>query len=80
VTPRTKAVTVLHYGGYPGDIIAIPAAQSPARAYVDLPGTDEAAATTLLLPLHQALSDADVREVASKLKAAVERCTRQNTA
>ncbi|MCW2931930.1 MAG: glutamine--scyllo-inositol aminotransferase [Actinomycetia bacterium] len=50
------------------------------RAYVDLPGTDEAAATTLLLPLHQALSDADVREVASKLKAAVERCTRANAA
>jgi aminotransferase len=50
------------------------------RAYVDLPGTDEAAATTLLLPLHQALSDADARQVASELKAAVERCTRANAA
>jgi aminotransferase len=50
------------------------------RADVDLPGTDEAAATTLLLPLHQALSDADVRQVAAELKAAVMRCTRQSAA
>jgi aminotransferase len=39
---------------------------------VDLPGTDEAEATTLLLPLHQALTDADVRRVARNLITAIE--------
>jgi aminotransferase len=39
----------------------------------DLPGTDEAARTTLLLPSHQSLSDAEVRRVAEALRTAVER-------
>jgi aminotransferase len=40
-----------------------------------LPGTDDAAATTLLLPLHQALTDAEVHQVARLFRAAVERRT-----
>ncbi|SFB26079.1 aminotransferase [Amycolatopsis marina] len=44
-------------------------------AEADLPGTDAAEVTTLLLPLHQALTDADVRRVARNLVAAVERRT-----
>lgn len=38
-----------------------------------LPGTDTAAATTLLLPLHQALTDAEVEQVARRFREAVER-------
>jgi aminotransferase len=49
-------------------------------ADVDLPGTDEAAATILLLPLHQALTDADVRRVAHEFRAAVERRTHKSAA
>nr|WP_275284758.1 DegT/DnrJ/EryC1/StrS family aminotransferase [Streptomyces clavuligerus] len=41
---------------------------------VDLPGTDEAWATTLLLPLHQALSDGEARTVAREFIAAVGEC------
>lgn len=44
-------------------------------ADVELPGTDEAEATTLLLPLHQSLTDAEVRRVARSLITAVERRT-----
>ncbi|MEU8069012.1 MULTISPECIES: DegT/DnrJ/EryC1/StrS family aminotransferase [unclassified Micromonospora] len=40
-----------------------------------LPGTDAAAATTLLLPLHQSLTDAEVEQVASLFRTAVERRT-----
>lgn len=43
------------------------------RSGAELAGTDKAAATTLLLPLHQALSDADVQRVAGEFIAAVER-------
>lgn len=42
------------------------------RAGGDLPGTDEAAGSTLLLPLHPALDDADVRTVADELRKVVE--------
>ncbi|MEU4775991.1 DegT/DnrJ/EryC1/StrS family aminotransferase [Micromonospora sp. NPDC023644] len=42
------------------------------RADADLPGTAEAAANTLLLPIHQGLDDADVRTVADELCKAVE--------
>jgi aminotransferase len=38
-----------------------------------LPGTDTAAANTLLLPLHQALTDAEAEQVARLFRAAVER-------
>lgn len=38
---------------------------------VELPGTDEAAENTLLLPIHQALSDAETRKVADALRGAV---------
>ncbi|MDT0453974.1 DegT/DnrJ/EryC1/StrS family aminotransferase [Streptomyces hesseae] len=38
-----------------------------------LPGTDEASDTTLLLPLHQGLDEADVRTVADELRRAVAR-------
>ncbi|MCK1798581.1 DegT/DnrJ/EryC1/StrS family aminotransferase [Streptomyces sp. XM4193] len=37
----------------------------------ELPGTDAAADSTLLLPIHQALSDAETRKVAEALRAAV---------
>ncbi|MBU7598812.1 DegT/DnrJ/EryC1/StrS family aminotransferase [Streptomyces sp. P38-E01] len=37
----------------------------------ELPGTDEAADSTLLLPIHQALGDAETRKVAEALRAAV---------
>lgn len=37
----------------------------------ELPGTDEAAESTLLLPLHQALTDEEVATVARELRAAV---------
>ena len=40
-----------------------------------LPGTDQAAATTLLLPLHQALTDAEAHRVAEELVASVEKRT-----
>ncbi|MER7624966.1 DegT/DnrJ/EryC1/StrS family aminotransferase [Streptomyces sp. NPDC126503] len=46
-----------------------------ADADADLPGTDRAADTTLLLPLHQGLDDADVRTVAGELRKAVEHRT-----
>ncbi|MER6195723.1 DegT/DnrJ/EryC1/StrS family aminotransferase [Streptomyces cyaneofuscatus] len=39
---------------------------------VDLPGTDHAAETTLLLPLHQGLDDAEVATVADELRKSVE--------
>lgn len=42
------------------------------RADVDLPGTEETSAVTLLLPLHQGLDDAQVRTVAAELRKAVE--------
>ncbi|HCT79845.1 MAG TPA: DegT/DnrJ/EryC1/StrS family aminotransferase, partial [Micromonosporaceae bacterium] len=42
------------------------------RADADLPGTEEASAVTLLLPIHQGLDDADVRTVAAELRRAVE--------
>ncbi|GLW05788.1 aminotransferase DegT [Microtetraspora sp. NBRC 13810] len=42
------------------------------RGDAELPGTEEAADTTLLLPLHQGLDDADVRTVADELRKAVE--------
>jgi aminotransferase len=45
-----------------------------------LPGTDEAAATTLLLPLHQALTDAEVRRVAGEVRTAVEGRRRRRAA
>lgn len=38
---------------------------------LDLPGTEEAAETTLLLPLHQALGEEEARTVADALSAAV---------
>ncbi|OQD53889.1 glutamine--scyllo-inositol aminotransferase [Streptomyces phaeoluteigriseus] len=38
----------------------------------DLPGVEEASATTLLLPLHQGLDDSEVRTVADELRKAVE--------
>ncbi len=38
-----------------------------------LPATDLASETTLLLPVHQGLTDAEVRTVATELRAAVER-------
>lgn len=47
---------------------------------VDLPGTDEAAASILLLPLHQALTDAQVGRVADELRAAVGRRTHRAAA
>lgn len=37
-----------------------------------LPGADEAARTTLLLPMHQGLTDADVRTVADSLRKSVD--------
>jgi len=40
-----------------------------------LPGADEAAATTLCLPLHQALTDDDVEQIVSALRRAVSRRT-----
>jgi aminotransferase len=42
------------------------------RADYDLPGTEEAAETTLLLPLHPGVDDADVRTVVDELRKAVE--------
>ncbi|MEU6077422.1 DegT/DnrJ/EryC1/StrS family aminotransferase [Micromonospora sp. NPDC047074] len=44
----------------------------PLFGGADLPGTEEATRTTLLLPLHQGLTDADVRLVAEQLRKAVE--------
>jgi dTDP-4-amino-4,6-dideoxygalactose transaminase len=41
-----------------------------------LPGADEASDTTLLLPIHQALDDADARTVADELRKSVEHRTR----
>ncbi|MGP3949266.1 DegT/DnrJ/EryC1/StrS family aminotransferase [Streptomyces sp. 7N604] len=38
----------------------------------ELPGTDEASDSTLLLPLHQGLDDADVRTVVDELRKSVE--------
>ena len=46
------------------------------RAGGHLPGADEASDTTLLLPIHQALDDADTRTVADELRKAVEYRTR----
>ncbi|WP_030763552.1 DegT/DnrJ/EryC1/StrS aminotransferase family protein [Streptomyces griseus] len=46
-------------------------ATTPHLPGPDLPGTDLAAATTLLLPLHQALDDTDVHTVATALTKAV---------
>ncbi|TDC57492.1 DegT/DnrJ/EryC1/StrS family aminotransferase [Actinomadura sp. KC345] len=43
------------------------------RAETDLPGADRAAESTLLLPVHQSLDDADVRTVATGFRDAVER-------
>ncbi|WP_410655436.1 DegT/DnrJ/EryC1/StrS family aminotransferase [Amycolatopsis sp. lyj-112] len=45
-----------------------------------LPGTDEAAATLLLLPLHQTLTDDEVRQVAGELVEAVGQRTRRSAA
>ncbi|RKR86885.1 aminotransferase [Micromonospora pisi] len=42
------------------------------RGVGELPGTDEATRTTLLLPLHQRLSDAEVHRVAKEVRRAVE--------
>ncbi|NLU68542.1 DegT/DnrJ/EryC1/StrS family aminotransferase [Streptomyces sp. HNM0574] len=42
-----------------------------------LPGADLAADTTLLLPLHQGLTDAEVRTVAEEFRTAVEHRTRE---
>lgn len=42
------------------------------RGDADLPGTDRASDTTLLLPLHQGLDDTDVRTVVDELRKAVE--------
>lgn len=50
------------------------------RSGAQLPGTDRAADTTLLLPLHQALSDADVQRVAGEFIAAVERHSHRGAA
>jgi aminotransferase len=47
----------------------VPLYRSDAR----LPSADEAAATTLLLPLHPGLTNADVEHVVRELRAAVER-------
>ncbi|MFE9202422.1 DegT/DnrJ/EryC1/StrS family aminotransferase [Micromonospora sp. NPDC007230] len=44
----------------------------PLFGSADLPGTEEASRTTLLLPLHQGLSDDDVRLVTGRLREAVE--------
>jgi dTDP-4-dehydro-2,3,6-trideoxy-D-glucose 4-aminotransferase len=41
------------------------------RSDAELPGTDQAAAGTLNLPLHQGLEDAEVRTVAAEFRAAV---------
>jgi dTDP-4-dehydro-2,3,6-trideoxy-D-glucose 4-aminotransferase len=41
------------------------------RAGRHLPGTDEASATTLLLPVHPALDDADVRTVVDELRKSI---------
>ncbi|MFG3684536.1 DegT/DnrJ/EryC1/StrS family aminotransferase [Micromonospora sp. NPDC047740] len=46
----------------------------------DLPGTDAAAASTLLLPLHQALTDTEVQRVARELLAAVDARTHRRAA
>lgn len=45
---------------------------------VELPGTDEAEAITLLLPLHQGLTDAEVRRVARNLITVIEQRTLRN--
>lgn len=42
------------------------------RADADLPGVEEAAARTLLLPIHQDLEDVDVRTVVGELERALE--------
>ncbi|WP_307783998.1 DegT/DnrJ/EryC1/StrS family aminotransferase [Streptomyces spinoverrucosus] len=42
---------------------------------VVLPGTDTASDSTLLLPLHQGLDDAEVRTVADEFRKAVEHRT-----
>lgn len=42
------------------------------RASADLPGTDEASESTLLLPIHQGMDDTDVRTVAGELRKSVE--------
>jgi len=43
------------------------------RGAADLPATEEASAATLLLPLHQALDDSEVRTVADELRKSVDR-------
>ena len=45
---------------------------------VELPGTDEAEAITLLLPLHQSLTDAEVERVASSLISVLDRRSGQD--
>jgi aminotransferase len=42
------------------------------RSNADLPGAEDAAERTLLLPIHQALDDADVRTIAAELCKSVE--------
>lgn len=66
------AATLLRRGVYT-TVRYAPLHRVPAYGAVDaeLPGTEEAAETTLLLPLHQGLGDEDVRTVARELRAAV---------
>ncbi|MER7013288.1 DegT/DnrJ/EryC1/StrS family aminotransferase [Saccharopolyspora sp. NPDC000359] len=48
----------------------VPAYGAPAD--LELPGTDHASETTLCLPLHQGLDDADVRKVVTEVRKSVE--------